>query len=61
MSRLKLRSAYLDNCKYRSTKIQNEKKIGSQSIKTYCIVLYLYRTLHEIESTIESAIKINTE
>ena len=42
-------------------KIQNDKKFRSQSIKTHCIVFGFYRTLHEIKSTIERAIKTNTE
>ena len=36
---------------------KNEKEFRIQSIKTQCIVFGLYRTLHKIESAIESVIK----
>ena len=51
-----------DNYKERFTKIQNEKKFRSHSIKIECIIMFgLCWTLHEIESAIKSAIKTNTE
>ena len=36
-------------------------KLKSQSIKTQCTVFSIFRTLHGIESAMESAIKTNTE
>ena len=47
--------------KQRFTKIQNEKEFRSHSNKMQCNVFSLYRTLHEVESSIESTTKTKTE
>ena len=41
--------------------MQNDKEFRNKSTKTQSTVRGLYRTLHEIESAIESTIKTNTE